>query len=452
MDDLKFVGGSQLNVIIETAEFAKDYHYFISVQLKGDPEKRRTDISEQTNNPQFMAKTFFLPLASSRIELDTSLIFQAFVVTVKNNEPKERGQARLLGECVLDLSPLVPALTDIRDGGTKQHLRFVRSLDNQTTTVGRFLVTLRVIPGQSNIAEAEPLDIFHALPIPDPYKDFIWRVRVDFRSATNIPLNSTSSTGLASPYMEFGWSHYHQQRPGDNETESSHIIQNSRNPLWNYQLFYYFRENISELDGFFWAFLKERVATSSIESICVPASSMRPFHPVHFEAVTTKGEAGDSKCHVYFSLTIEQAIGDPVSMVDELVDIAIIGVHWLAMPNLLNRIMIGMTTHGMQLMDLPLLRVDLNEENNLAFELTRHCSQKHSVFLSPILSMTSTSLDNEYGAQAIFTVPKSYLNSQIQFYLFVRDESSVGRLKHQLPETVAAFSEIADDYLKHSLQ
>ena len=452
MEDRRLVGDTQLNVIIETAEFAKDYNYFITVQLEGEQEKRRTDISERVNNPQFLARTFFLPLRTSRIELNMRLIFQAFVVTVRDGEPKERGQARLLGECAIDLSPLVPALTDIRGGGTKQHLRFVRTLEGQTTTVGRFLVTLKVIANQLAPSEAEPLDIFHALPSPDAFREFMWRVRVDFRSATDVPLNGTSASGLSSPYMEFGWSHYVQQRPGDNETETTHIIQNSRNPLWNYQLFYYSKENINELDGFFWVFLKERLATESLETMTVPVSAMRAFHPVHFEVSTNRGDSGGIRTKLYLSLTIEQSLSDTASLIEELVDIAVIGVNWSPVPTMLNRMMIGMTSHGKQLQELPLLQVDLSEENNVALELSSHRNQRASVFLSPILPITVTSIDNEYGAQAIFTVPRSFLNSQVSFYLFVRDENNVGQVRHQLPETLAAYTEIVDDHLKSSLQ
>jgi hypothetical protein len=452
MDDRKLVGAAQLNVIIETAEFAKEYHYFITVQLEGESEKRRTDISERVNNPQFLARTFFLPLPTSKIELNMRLIFQAFVVTVRDNEPKERGQARLLGECAVDLSPLVPALTDVRGGGTKQHLRFVRTLEDQQTTVGRFLVTLRVMAAQQDLQEADPLDIYHALPTPDAFRQFMWRVRVDFRSATDVPLNNASASGLASPYLEFGWSHYVQQRPGDNETETSHIIQNSRNPLWNYQLFYYSKENINELDGFFWVFLKERVATNSLESLTIPVSAMRAFHPVHFEVTTNRGDSGGIRCKLYFSLTIEQSLSDTASLIEELVDIAILGVNWSVAPTIINRIMIGMTSHGNQLRELPLIQVDLNEENSVALELSSHRSQRSSVFLSPVLPLTVRALDNEYGAQAIFTVPKSFLNSQVSFHLFVRDENNVGLVRHQMPETLAAYTEIVDDHLKSSLQ
>jgi hypothetical protein len=66
--------------------------------------------------------------------------------------------------------------------------------------------------------------------------------------------------------------------------------------------------------------------------------------------------------------------------------------------------------------------------------------------------LTVRALDNEYGAQAIFTVPKSFLNSQVSFHLFVRDENNVGLVRHQMPETLAAYTEIVDDHLKSSLQ
>lgn len=452
MDDFKLIKASQLNVIIETAEFAKDFHYFITVQLEGESEKRRTDISERLSNPQFLAKTFFLPLPNSRIELSMRMIFQVYVVTVREGEPKEKGQARLLGDCVLELGPLAPVLTDIRGAGTRQHLKFIREHEGQPVTVGRFLVTLRVIPEQAVPIESENLEIFHPLPVIDPYKEFVWRIRVDFRSAYDIPMNNMSTTGLPSPYMEFGWSHYVQQRPGDNDTEKSLIVPNNRNPIWNYQLIYYNKENAGSIDGFMWAYLKDRTAAENLETISMPVSAMRAFHPVHLEVVTNRGgEAPDVRSQIYFSVVIEEAISS-TSFIDELIDIAIIGVNWSPDPVAISRLMIAMTTHGYQLDGLPLTQVDLSEDTNMARELSRHRSQRHSVFLSPILPIRPTSLDNEYGAQCIFTIPKSYINSQISFYLIARDETQVGKVKHQMPNVIAAYTEIVDDDLKSSLQ
>lgn len=447
------ISAAQLNVVLDTAEFAKEFHYFITVHLDGESEKRRTDISERLCNPLFLAKSFFLPLPNSRVDLNMRLIFQVYVVTVRDGEPKEKGQARLLGDSILELGPLAPALTDVRGAGTRQHLKFTREHEGQIVTVGRFLITLKLVPTQNEPIESQGLvDIFHPLPVVNPFTEFLWRVRVDFRAAYDVPLNIMSTTGLPSPYMEFGWSHYVQQKPGENETEKSILIPNSKNPFWNYQLMFYYRENIKEPDGFFWVFLKDRVASESIETICLPVSAMRPFHPVHLEVVTTRGSESDPRCQLYFSLVIEEAISTTSSFVDELIEIALVGINWSPDPTSISRVMIGMTTHGFQLKDFPLTQVDMIEETNIARELSRHRGQRHSIFLSPVIPTIATRLDNDYGAQCIFTVPKSYINNQISFYLLARDENTVGKIKHQMPNIVVAYTEIMDDDLKSSLQ
>jgi len=50
-------------VTLENIQFAKEFHYFITVQLDGEGEKRRTDISAAVANPIFSANTFYLPIA-----------------------------------------------------------------------------------------------------------------------------------------------------------------------------------------------------------------------------------------------------------------------------------------------------------------------------------------------------------------------------------------------------
>ena len=42
-----------LQVIIENVEFAKKFHYFITVEIEGDNVRRRTDISERVSFPIF---------------------------------------------------------------------------------------------------------------------------------------------------------------------------------------------------------------------------------------------------------------------------------------------------------------------------------------------------------------------------------------------------------------
>ena len=63
--------------------------------------------------------------------------------------------------------------------------------------------------------------------------------------------------------------------------------------------------------------------------------------------------------------------------------------------------------------------------------------------------MNKVQTDNPYGAQAIFTVPRSYLENQLTFFLIVRDENNAG--EHPLPNSVLGYTEILDDDLQTSL-
>lgn len=239
MDERKLVSPTQLSVTIEGAEFAKDFNYFVTVQLDGQTEKRRTDVSARVKNPVFTANLFFLPLPSNRIELNQRLLFAVFVVTEREGD-LGRGQARLLGDCVLELGPLAAALTDVRGAGIRQHLRFIRTQDGKQVTVGRFLVQLKLIP-QGEMPEVDPRSedlLYHPLPVPDPGAEFVWRVRVDFRCALDVPMSTTASSSLPSPYLEFGWSHYSEQRPADNDVVRSVVIQRNKHPVWNQQVLF----------------------------------------------------------------------------------------------------------------------------------------------------------------------------------------------------------------------
>lgn len=51
-----------LQVTIENVQFSKEFHYFMTMQLDGDGEKRRTDVSAAVTNPIFAANTFYLPI------------------------------------------------------------------------------------------------------------------------------------------------------------------------------------------------------------------------------------------------------------------------------------------------------------------------------------------------------------------------------------------------------
>lgn len=45
-------------------------------------------------------------------------------------------------------------------------------------------------------------EIFHELPRPDPFFDFLWRLRIDIRSACDLPMNKVNTpSGLPTGYI-----------------------------------------------------------------------------------------------------------------------------------------------------------------------------------------------------------------------------------------------------------
>ena len=115
----------------------------------------------------------------------------------------------------------------------------------------------------------------------------------------------------------------------------------------------------------------------------------------------------ETRPHIFITIGIEEAITG--AFVDKLVDIAILNVTFDPMPVSTNRMMILMTTHGHRPKDLPFLQVDMMGEANLAKEMLRQKAERHGIFLSPILNIPCSKVDNPYGAQAIFTIPQSFL-------------------------------------------
>ena len=80
---------------------------------------------------------------------------QAFIVTDREDNKVQdletKGQAKLLGECVLELGPLTAPLTDISGLGVRQNLKFVRKSGDKEVTVGRFVVQIKLVVGIDQI-------------------------------------------------------------------------------------------------------------------------------------------------------------------------------------------------------------------------------------------------------------------------------------------------------------
>jgi hypothetical protein len=56
-----------------------------------------------------------------------------------------KGQARLLGDCVLELGPLMPQINDIYGVGVRQQMAFARRRDDKEVVVGRFTCTIKIV-------------------------------------------------------------------------------------------------------------------------------------------------------------------------------------------------------------------------------------------------------------------------------------------------------------------
>ena len=70
-----------LQVIIENCEFAKHFHYFLTLELEGDNVKRRTDISAQVTNPVFSTNKFYVLINEAQLTKGASIIIRTFVIT-----------------------------------------------------------------------------------------------------------------------------------------------------------------------------------------------------------------------------------------------------------------------------------------------------------------------------------------------------------------------------------
>lgn len=108
-----------------------------------------------------------------------------------------------------------------------------------------------------------------------------------------------------------------------------------------------------------------------------------------------------------------------------------------------------MTTDGRAPDTDPFIKVDLREEQAVAraFRYTNDIS--NLVFITNYFRMPPDPVWNKYDSIAYFTVPKSYLDKHLHFYVAVKDDSRI--MTHAMPNTVIGVTEEADVELWRSL-
>ncbi|CAK88568.1 unnamed protein product (macronuclear) [Paramecium tetraurelia] len=402
---------SSLCVSLHNVEFAKDYHYFITVQLNVDGEKKRTDVSAQVAAPVFAASTFIIPLSNFKLDINDYLHFEAYVVTDREQgrgpELDNQGQARLLGECILKLGDFTGPLTDISGTGVRQHLKFVRRNDKQVT-VGRFIVNLKLVGEQIiPINDEKPLEsdeIFQPLPASDPFMSFTWRLRVDIRACMDMPLHRDSQSGLPRGFVKLGWSQYDNQPPSEHHMHLTKIRDQNRHPIWNQQFLIPNPQTVTTLDGYLYLSLVDDIGQREIESVYFPISQMRPFQPMNFELQFKYAEY-EARPRLYMSITLEMA--DKQKFLDELIDIIVKMVHYDPLPYA-SRTNLIMTLNQTKIKEVPYSVIDLKGAPTLAQALS---NAQSDVFISSIMKIPPHKADKVYNAVAVFTLPKSQFGS-----------------------------------------
>ena len=181
--------------------------------MDGNEEKRRTRVSPKTNKPSFEEDKFYLPLQKYDLIIHQTLIISAFNVvdSSENIQNNGTGQAKLLGENMLELAPLTGTLTNIANTPIMQRIDLFRKKGDKNAIVGKLNVQLRllneiIVP--EDIKEKTLNDQTQLLPEMDFTKKFIWRLRIDVRSAIHLPFNKTTENNLPSAYVEVGWTMY----------------------------------------------------------------------------------------------------------------------------------------------------------------------------------------------------------------------------------------------------
>ena len=108
-----------------------------------------------------------------------------------------------------------------------------------------------------------------------------------------------------------------------------------------------------------------------------------------------------------------------------------------------------MTTDGSAPDQDPYIKVDLWEEQAVAWAFWYTNDYSSLIFISSYFRMPPDPVRNKYDSLAYFTVPKSYLDKQIQFYVAVKDDSRV--MTHAMPNLVIGVTEVADVELWRTL-
>ena len=401
-----------LVVTLTSCEFSKEFNYFIALQLGKNGDKKRTEVSQEVRNPAFRTNSFILPLENRPLDHYQEIYFSSFIVlnvkeySREHADQEHAGEARLLGECVLNLIPLKPQLYDPMGQGIKQTLKLTRKSDKGEVTVGRFTVNIKYIgkspqPEESvvvsqivpdKVEEKNPnmSEIVRPLPKNDGYQ-FHWRIRVDIRSAIDVPHNRDTPKGLPSTFVEIGISDKLNNRPPEETLQVTKTIPEERNPIWNTQLLLInYQEQNSSKNVFLYLAVKDKGIKDGkpLESMYIPVNKMMAFLPYNLEFSANSFEF-KNRAKYYISIILEEI--DPKSKLEQYSDIVVHKIFHDPLPEKITRMWVAMTLFSYQPTVITFTPVDLSvikEFGGLMESMAKENSQKR-VFISSMLKIPS---------------------------------------------------------------
>ena len=441
-----------IEIIVESAEFSKPFNYFIVVQLDGNEEKRRTRVSAPTNKPKFDDNKFYLPLLPYDLIIHQSVIFSAFIVVDSSDNINQdgTGQAKLLGENIVELAPLTGDLTNIANSPIKQRVDLYRKMGDKNAIVGKLNIQLKllneiIVP--EDIKEKTNNDMTQLLPEMGFTKKFVWRLRIDVRSAVNLPFNKTTEIKMPSAYVEVGWSMYENTDINQVEAVRTPCIENNRFPIWNQELLFYPPSSLTKIDGFITILLKDRYQMNPIQKCIFPLSCLRPFHPAHLDLMLdTIEQEPEKRSHLYISLTLEDS---PIYKLSEsYINILINMINLEPLPKSTNRCCVLMTTDKYKPNDNVYLQVELKSRTHLSNVLNYHKNQPYSLFMSNTMNIPPIKLKNSYNAIASFIITRTLIDKDLTFFLMVRDGKIISN--HNMPNVIAGEIETSIEMMKTS--
>lgn len=90
--------------------------------------------------------------------------------------------------------------------------------------------------------------------------------------------------------------------------------------------------------------------------------------------------------------------------------------------------------------------MDLNKPKNFAKIIQENSIEKMSTFISSMLKIPPRQSENLYRAVCTFTLPKTYLDKRVSFFIAGRDDT-FGAI-HGMPNAIVGYSDVCDDVLK----